>query len=389
MDAIQELVRAVGAASPRELASVSIADLLALKQAVAKLETAIAHGRKSVDFTAAGMSRRQADVIIRRAANEWAPGVGYEHQDAILAELKHLSAHSVRRAEIYRLAAEAAPESSPRALGAYVKQLVREENERLDGNPEAARARRSFEVGPQDRNGMVNVRGWLTAETGALLKALMNSAFKATTPKDRSADLRTVAQRSAGAFDLVVRWASSHQVESAGHAALVVSVTEDDEMDLAARFPTNTGIDLSLVELALLSGDKVADYIAVHTHDGAVKSLVSAGRSATIWQRIALLAEQLVCQHPECDVPAGQCEAHHVQPWSRGGPTDLRNLVQMCRRHHGRNDDSHRKQHMQKRGGTGHWCEDGIRRPNNTPQARRAGGRRLALRYASARVASG
>jgi hypothetical protein len=28
------------------------------------------------------------------------------------------------------------------------------------------------------------------------------------------------------------------------------------------------------------------------------------------------------------------CDVHHVIPWSRGGPTDLGNLVPLCPRHH-------------------------------------------------------
>jgi hypothetical protein len=27
-------------------------------------------------------------------------------------------------------------------------------------------------------------------------------------------------------------------------------------------------------------------------------------------------------------------QAHHIRPWSEGGPTDLANLVLLCRKHH-------------------------------------------------------
>ncbi|HEX2374877.1 MAG TPA: HNH endonuclease signature motif containing protein [Actinomycetota bacterium] len=30
----------------------------------------------------------------------------------------------------------------------------------------------------------------------------------------------------------------------------------------------------------------------------------------------------------------GWCEAHHVRHWLHGGPTDLANLVLLCRAHH-------------------------------------------------------
>lgn len=40
------------------------------------------------------------------------------------------------------------------------------------------------------------------------------------------------------------------------------------------------------------------------------------------------------CAHPGCDRPPRHCDAHHIVPWERGGRTDLRNLVLLCRRHH-------------------------------------------------------
>jgi HNH endonuclease len=40
------------------------------------------------------------------------------------------------------------------------------------------------------------------------------------------------------------------------------------------------------------------------------------------------------CSFPGCTVPPTWCDAHHVSWWSRGGPTDLRNLALLCGRHH-------------------------------------------------------
>jgi 5-methylcytosine-specific restriction protein A len=40
------------------------------------------------------------------------------------------------------------------------------------------------------------------------------------------------------------------------------------------------------------------------------------------------------CRHPGCDRGPQWCEAHHVRPWSEGGPTELANLVMGCSRHH-------------------------------------------------------
>ena len=51
-------------------------------------------------------------------------------------------------------------------------------------------------------------------------------------------------------------------------------------------------------------------------------------------QRIALAARDGGCRFPGCDRPPTWCEAHHIRPWSRGGPTDLRDGVLLCRHHH-------------------------------------------------------
>ena len=40
------------------------------------------------------------------------------------------------------------------------------------------------------------------------------------------------------------------------------------------------------------------------------------------------------CTQPGCTIPAQWCDAHHIQHWADGGPTNLTNLRLLCRRHH-------------------------------------------------------
>jgi len=40
------------------------------------------------------------------------------------------------------------------------------------------------------------------------------------------------------------------------------------------------------------------------------------------------------CSYPGCSVPPTWCRAHHLTWWSRGGHTNLDNLVLLCDRHH-------------------------------------------------------
>jgi hypothetical protein len=57
-------------------------------------------------------------------------------------------------------------------------------------------------------------------------------------------------------------------------------------------------------------------------------------RLFTTTQRIALAARDGGCRWPSCDRPASYCEAHHIDPWSQGGCTDIDRGVLLCRFHH-------------------------------------------------------
>ncbi|MDU0479397.1 DUF222 domain-containing protein [Staphylococcus chromogenes] len=355
--------------------SCELADLFVLKEEIARLETELAKPFESREVARFGCSRGTAQTIVRRASYPWADGVSVEHQDIILAALENLSASSTKRQEIYNQAADAAQKSSPWQTAKFVRALVREENQRLANDPLEAYRQRRFAMRVQDEHGGVQISGYLPPAEAALLQSMMDVAFGSGSTGEN--DLRTVQQRNADAFGAILRWASAKRVDDTGHASLVVSVTEDDEMDLFAKFATNTSVDLSLFDIDHLAGDRIVDYVVVHDHNGAVKSLRTANRHANFWQRIGLLAEQLVCQHPGCDVHAGRCDAHHVFPWSRGGRTTMENLALLCRNHHRGNDDNWVREHLEKWDGKTHWVTDGESTANESPAAKRAGGKRV------------
>jgi Domain of unknown function (DUF222)/HNH endonuclease len=57
-------------------------------------------------------------------------------------------------------------------------------------------------------------------------------------------------------------------------------------------------------------------------------------RVVTAAQRAALVVRDGGCAVAGCQRPPGWCEAHHLQHWVHGGPTDLANLALVCRAHH-------------------------------------------------------
>jgi hypothetical protein len=70
---------------------------------------------------------------------------------------------------------------------------------------------------------------------------------------------------------------------------------------------------------------------------GAPSQPLDVGRTSRVvqpGQRAALAVRDGGCGFPGCDRPLAWCEAHHLWHWLDGGPTDLANLVLLCRAHH-------------------------------------------------------
>ena len=68
--------------------------------------------------------------------------------------------------------------------------------------------------------------------------------------------------------------------------------------------------------------------------NGVCLDMGDAVRLATYNQRLALRATHATCAVEGCDMDFDWCEIHHLQPWEKGGLTDLDNLVPLCSYHH-------------------------------------------------------
>ncbi len=79
---------------------------------------------------------------------------------------------------------------------------------------------------------------------------------------------------------------------------------------------------------AVLGGDSIPLDL------GRARRLFSPG------QRKALLLRDTTCRAEGCDVPGTWAEAHHLDPWSTGGRTDLTNALLLCGHHHHRAHDT-------------------------------------------------
>jgi hypothetical protein len=73
--------------------------------------------------------------------------------------------------------------------------------------------------------------------------------------------------------------------------------------------------------------------------DSEVLDLGRRNRLYSRAQRQAMAVRDRRCRARACTIPAAWCEAHHLHPWSRGGPTDLADGILLCPFHHHRIHD--------------------------------------------------
>ena len=82
---------------------------------------------------------------------------------------------------------------------------------------------------------------------------------------------------------------------------------------------------------------------------GGASEILDVGRKARLHTPVMRKAMRLRdhhCRAEGCTVPAAWCQAHHLDPWSRGGHTSLARGLLLCSHHHQRAHDptSHHSQ---------------------------------------------
>lgn len=220
---------------------------------------------------------------------------------------------------------------------------------------------------------MVEIRAVLPAETGAeLLTALelaldrdgtappsstgtaacsASSSRAAAEPDhdgssaiaERCAEITTEAtldQRRADALhDLARTYLAAEPDDRSGEDRHLVVVQVDAE-SLSERVPAGTlprcgvagggPLEPRTAERLACTGKVSLALADVH---GEILHLGRARRLASRAQRRALRLRDGTCVFPGCH-QSKHLDAHHLTPWSEGGPTDLDELALLCRRHH-------------------------------------------------------
>ncbi|GLI29477.1 MULTISPECIES: HNH endonuclease signature motif containing protein [Brachybacterium] len=209
-------------------------------------------------------------------------------------------------------------------------------------------------------DGMVEIRAVLPAETGAELLTALDLALgrDGTSPPtstalpsstepvaiaERCAEITaeaTLEQRRADALhDIARTYLAAEPDDRSGedrHLVVVQVSAESLVEDVPAGTLPRCGVvgggplEPRTAERLACTG-KVS--LAISDVHGEILHLGRARRLASRAQRRALRLRDGTCVFPGCH-QSKHLDAHHLTPWSEGGPTDLDELALLCRRHH-------------------------------------------------------
>ena len=145
-------------------------------------------------------------------------------------------------------------------------------------------------------------------------------------------DSRTAAQRTHDAFTLLLsELVDTYKLGS--HRGIpittVLTMRVQDVERLSGVASTTTGGTVAITD-ALRLAERSRPYLTVFDHAGLPLHLGRTRRLASPAQRLSLIAALGGCSRPGCDAPASLCAVHHVRDYSKGGPTDIENLVLAC-----------------------------------------------------------
>jgi hypothetical protein len=335
--------------------------------------------RTRMGHTDAHQSVRVARALHRGplagAAQALADGdISYPHAAALTRATQELPAATVAAAEPVLL--QAARRLDPPRLRKVIGHLCEvADPDAADTRAQRRHERRWLWVTPTFE-GMVAMDGLLDAEAGETLLTALEPLARPTTADDE----RSAAQRNADALtELARRQLEGGRLPNTGGVRPQVTVTIElasllgqaglpgGEGGWVGPLPAETARRLACdaaVTRVLVTrhqpvgdgdhhpasqgddGDPAGDLAArlraalvllPPVLGGARAEPLEVGRATRVIapaQRTALTVRDGGCRFPGCDRPVAWCEGHHLRHWLHGGPTDLANLVLLCRGHH-------------------------------------------------------
>jgi hypothetical protein len=216
-------------------------------------------------------------------------------------------------------------------------------------------------------NGRVAIKGDFDALTGEMLLSALSGLSMPKPAADGTPDQRSAAKRTADAFTELIRryldnamtgvdggqrphvnvhitakdlaehreCATMRSETASDDGEFYGSAFDDDEPDVedldVGYMPWMGPLSVSLTRM--LACDCMLSTVLMDGN-GAPLDATPHKRLVTPEQRTALIARDKGCAFPNCDAVPAWCDAHHIKPWSVGGPTVMDNLTLLCRNHH-------------------------------------------------------
>ena len=202
--------------------------------------------------------------------------------------------------------------------------------------------------------------GQCDLESGAEIDTALRAAMGDPDPADRPGGTRTTEQRRFDAFADICRDYNNHRNHGHGNnpvATVNVHVNEQtllgssaDGFDPHAICDLVPGGPIPRDSARMLLCDSYLARIVLN----AKGEPIDLGRTQRLFspaQKRAMIARDGPhCVVPRCREPVEHCDAHHLDPYETGGPTNLTNGAHVCRGHH---RDIHKRGYTLARGPNG------------------------------------
>ena len=292
-----------------------------------------AGGRASLDHGAVALgeqrtARQLGKVLDKQAADVDSRSFRERHADA--RAHRHVTIRDVGAGMSELLVC--GPTVEVRSVFDRVDQMAREIKK------DRARARRAYERA----HGELPEEGWMAPVSGGLDGTdpeVVAASDQRTLPQVRTDLLLDVLLTSEpGGHELFASGtgAGLGQIRAGVQVTIPVTHLIDPETDPeggigAAWLDDGTLIDADTARI--LAGNTAGwDRIFIRPESGTIEA-VDHYRPTTP-QRRAVMARDMTCRIPGCEVPGRSCDIDHGHDYARGGPTRLDNLEALCPAHH-------------------------------------------------------
>ena len=192
----------------------------------------------------------------------------------------------------------------------------------------------------QDPDGSWRLSAYFDHDTGKRVSISLNQMVRNYRNSQRSHQQVSSQQRRADALANLITGEGPHHRPK---TTLLIIADYDTVTRELRDLRYDDGVPVPADQIArLAAGAKILP--AIFDTDGDPLWLGRAQRDASAGQRIALTARDGGCIN--CASPAEGTEPHHIEWFSRGGPTDIDNLALLCERcHHLIHDDNWQLHH--------------------------------------------